>query len=88
MRLYDKKNLTTPDVTSKPEDIPDGAETGGSASAVKLKGTSTNATVTPSALMVAGVTITGGTKSSISGASYWNLPGVSGIFIRPRSYPL
>ena len=38
-------------------------ETGATIS--KLKGISTNATVTPSALMVAGVTITGGTKKVV-----------------------
>ena len=60
-----QENLTTPDVSSKPEDIPDGAETGGSASAVKLKGISTNAIVTADAFMVAGVQITGGTKKVV-----------------------
>ena len=47
-------NLTTPDTN-----------TTASTTDIRLKGISTNATVTPSALMVAGVTVTGGTKKVV-----------------------
>ena len=53
---------TTPD-TSAVDNLnpPPGTEE----TSIKLQGISTNATVTPSALMVAGVTITGGTKKVV-----------------------
>ena len=60
------------DTTGTNPDYPAGTQylesmyTGGpTPSTAKLKGISTNATVTPSALMVAGVTITGGTKKVV-----------------------
>ena len=54
------ESLTTPDA-SEVSNLSAPSTT----NAAKLKGISTNATVTPSALMVAGVTITGGTKKVV-----------------------
>ena len=53
---------TTPDTSTVPSTAPDTNET---TVDIRLKGISTNATVTPTALMVAGVTITGGTKKVV-----------------------
>ena len=52
---------STPDTSTVPTETPDTDTT----EEVRLKGISTNATVTPTALMVAGVTITGGTKKVV-----------------------
>ena len=52
---------STPDTSTVPTETPDTDTT----EDVRLKGISTNATVTPTALMVAGVTITGGTKKVV-----------------------
>ena len=53
---------STPDTSTVPSTTPDTNET---TVDIRLKGISTNATVTPTALMVAGVTITGGTKKVV-----------------------
>ena len=54
------ESLTTPDASEV-----NSLSAPSTTNAAKLKGISTNATVTPSALMVAGVTITGGTKKVV-----------------------
>jgi len=56
---------TTPDASTLPTTTPE-TDTGTDTTVdIRLKGISTNATVTPTALMVAGVTITGGTKKVV-----------------------